>query len=70
MTPLLQLIGAGLAYEGRQVLHDVSLRIDAHERVALIGPNGSGKSSLLRLIHGLVPPKAGCHDGAIAAPFA
>lgn len=58
-TPLLQLAGAGLAYEGRQVLHDISLRIDARERLALIGPNGSGKSSLLRLIHGLVPPRGG-----------
>jgi tungstate transport system ATP-binding protein len=64
MTPLLQLVGAGLAYEGRQVLHDVSLRIDAHERVALIGPNGSGKSSLLRLIHGLVPPSGGSREVA------
>ncbi len=64
MTALLQLQGAGLAYEAKPVLHDISLRIDPSERVALIGPNGSGKSSLLRLIHGLVPPHGGSHKAA------
>jgi tungstate transport system ATP-binding protein len=40
-------------------LKDVSLRIVAGERVALVGSNGSGKSSLLRTLHGLVPPTQG-----------
>lgn len=40
-------------------LADVSLRITAGERVALVGSNGSGKSSLLRTLHGLVTPAQG-----------
>ncbi len=47
-------------------LRDVSLSIEAGERVALIGANGSGKSSLLRLLHGLLPHAAGKFESHIA----
>jgi tungstate transport system ATP-binding protein len=40
-------------------LADISLRIDAGERVALVGANGSGKSTMLRTLHGLLPPAQG-----------
>lgn len=50
----------GFAFErDRAVLGDVSLRIEAGERVALVGPNGSGKSTLGRLLVGLIGPSAG-----------
>ena len=45
-----------VAYRERRVLVDVSLGIDAGERVALIGPNGAGKSTLLAVATGLLRP--------------
>ncbi len=46
-------------YGSQQVLRDVSLDIDAHERVAVFGPSGSGKSTLLRCLNGLEPHQSG-----------
>ena len=40
-------------------LSEISLRIAAGERIALVGANGSGKSTLLRLINGLLLPVQG-----------
>ncbi len=44
---------------GREILHDIDVRIDAGTMVALVGANGSGKSTLIKLMCRLYEPDAG-----------
>jgi ABC-type branched-subunit amino acid transport system ATPase component len=39
-------------YDGTEILHSVSLNVEADEVVTIIGPNGCGKSTLLKTIMG------------------
>ncbi len=44
---------------GKEILHDVSLRVAKGDFLTLIGPNGSGKSTLLHTLCGLTKPGQG-----------
>lgn len=57
--PIVELDRVTVAYRERRVLIEVSLAIEAGERVALIGPNGAGKSTLLSVATGLLRPVEG-----------
>jgi branched-chain amino acid transport system ATP-binding protein len=46
-------------YGSVRVLHDVSLRVEDGETVALLGSNGNGKSTLIKCITGIVAPSGG-----------
>jgi ATP-binding cassette, subfamily B, bacterial CvaB/MchF/RaxB len=41
------------------ILHDVNLKIEAGESVAIIGPSGCGKTTLLKIVLGLLAPTKG-----------
>ena len=47
------------AYDGRAVLHDVSLSVLRGEVVGLLGPNGAGKTTSFYSVMGLVKPDSG-----------
>jgi zinc transport system ATP-binding protein len=59
-TPAVELDNVSFAYvRGATVLHDVDLRVEQGEFVAIAGPNGGGKTTLVRLVLGLERPLAG-----------
>ncbi|GAA4676765.1 ABC transporter ATP-binding protein [Gordonia humi] len=46
-------------YGKLQILHDLSIRVDAGELVSVVGANGAGKSTMLRAISGLIETRTG-----------
>jgi branched-chain amino acid transport system ATP-binding protein len=66
---MLKVNSINVAYGDVEVLHEVSLDINAGELVAVIGANGAGKTTMLRTISGLLRPKDGTitfGDGVIS----
>lgn len=59
-VPAIEFDRIGYAYPGHgPALEDISLRVQAGERLAIIGPNGGGKSTLLKLLLGELTPRSG-----------
>jgi branched-chain amino acid transport system ATP-binding protein len=56
---MLEMRSIDAGYGTFQALFGVSLDVKAGEAVAVIGPNGAGKTTLMRVISGLIRPRAG-----------
>jgi branched-chain amino acid transport system ATP-binding protein len=56
---MLEVKNLNVAYGVIPVLHDVSLKVQENELVALLGSNGAGKSTLLNTIQGMMKPLSG-----------
>jgi len=58
-TPVLEVRGIEVDYDGVRAVAEASLQVTEGEIVALIGPNGAGKTSLFNAVAGVIRPKAG-----------
>ena len=59
MAGLLELEDVVAGYGQSDILHALSLGIEAGGITCIVGPNGAGKSTLLRVISGLLRPRSG-----------
>ena len=57
--PIVTTERAAVGYGNRVVLHDLDLRIDQDDRIALLGRNGEGKSTLAKLLSDRLPVQRG-----------
>ena len=55
----MQAIQLSKAFGARDVLTDVSFRVDPGDRLAVVGRNGEGKTTLLRILAGRLEPDGG-----------
>ncbi|MEL4317720.1 ABC-F family ATP-binding cassette domain-containing protein [Leifsonia sp. YIM 134122] len=56
---VVDIIDAGVVYDGRTILKGIEWRIAPGERTGVLGVNGAGKSTLLGLVTGTVKPTSG-----------
>jgi branched-chain amino acid transport system ATP-binding protein len=59
MTAVLEALDVRKTFSGIVALDDVTLSVDAGERVGLIGPNGAGKTTFFNCVLGVLRPSAG-----------
>jgi len=54
-TPVFEMLGGCVEFDGQHVFNHMDLRIEPGSFVALLGANGSGKTTLVRALLGLQP---------------
>jgi ATP-binding cassette subfamily F protein 3 len=58
-VPVIEVAGLKFGYTNQSLFENVTFRLEAGERAALVAPNGAGKSTLLRAIAGELTPDSG-----------
>jgi ABC-2 type transport system ATP-binding protein len=51
--------GLSKCFEGREVVHDLSMQVKRGTIYGFLGPNGSGKTTTIRMLCGLLTPDSG-----------
>lgn len=58
-SPLVDVCDLAKAFNGRDVVRDVTIRVGAGDLLGLVGANGGGKTTTLRMLAGLIAPDGG-----------
>ena len=58
-TPKIQLAGVTKSFDGKQVLRDIDVTVEAQESLCIIGTSGCGKSVSLKCLLGLIVADGG-----------
>jgi phosphonate transport system ATP-binding protein len=58
-TVALEVRNLRAGYAGREILKDISFKVETDDFFAIIGPSGAGKSTLIRCVNRLVEPTSG-----------
>lgn len=56
---MLEVRNVSCGYGTKEIIHNVSFKVEDGEFVCILGPNGSGKTTLLKSILGLLSPSSG-----------
>ena len=64
-TPLIELSGLSVAFDGQPALHGLSLTLGRGEALGMVGESGSGKSVTWLAALGLLPPRAQVSGAAL-----
>ena len=51
--------GLSKSFNGREVVHDLSMRVKRGSIYGFLGPNGSGKTTTIRMIMDILRPDTG-----------
>lgn len=67
----IELKNISISFGNREILNNLSLKVNDREILGMLGPNGVGKSTIFNLITGLIKPKFGevIIDGKIATNY-